>query len=52
MKLFNRPRVRNSLRYLSVCLMFVAAILAAAIVASLTVDLGPAARRAAETEGS
>jgi hypothetical protein len=32
--------------------MLVAAILAAAIVASLTVDLGPAARRAAETQGS
>lgn len=32
--------------------MLVAAILAVAIVASLTVDLGPAARRAAETQGS
>src|SRR6267378_1722458 len=32
--------------------MLVAAMLAVAIVASLTVDLGPAARRAAETQGS
>src|SRR5207342_1290827 len=51
-KLLNRPRIRKSARYVSVCLMLVAAILAAAIVASLTVDLGPAARRAAETQGS
>ena len=34
------------------CVMLVAALLAAAIVASLTVDLGPLARRAAETQGS
>ena len=52
MKFFNRPRVRKSVRYISVCLMLVAAILAVAIVASLTVDLGPAARRALETQGS
>jgi hypothetical protein len=32
--------------------MIIAAILAVAIVASLTVDLGPAARRAAETQAS
>lgn len=52
MKLLNRPRVRKSARYLSVGLMLVAAIIAVAIVGSLTVDLGPAARRALETQGS
>ena len=52
MKIFNRPYVRKGLRFISVCLMFVAAILAVAIVGSLTVDMGPAARRAAETQGS
>src|SRR6185436_9821839 len=51
-KLFNRSTVRKSARYISVCLMLVAAILAGTIVASLTVDLGPVARRALETQGS
>jgi len=51
-KRFNRPGVRKSLRYISVCLMLVAAVLAVAIVVSLTVDLGPVARRALETQGS
>ena len=53
MKLLNLlPRARKSARYVSVCLMVVAAIVAVAIVASLTVDLGPAARQALETQGS
>jgi hypothetical protein len=51
-KLFNRSHVRKSLRYISVCVMLVAAIIAVAIVGSLTIDLGPAARRAAETQAS
>ena len=45
-----RPKERSATS--ASCLMLVAAILAAAIVASLTVDLGPAARGAAETQGS
>ena len=52
MKFFQRLRHHALLRYLSVCLSLIVALLAAAIVSSLTVDLGPAVRRRAETEGS
>ncbi len=52
MNVFKRPGVRKTLRYVSVGLMAVAAILAASIVASITVDLGPAAKASAEREGS
>ena len=49
---FTRPRVRKLARYISLCLMLMAVILAAAIVGTLTIDLGPAARRTAESEGA
>ena len=52
MNVFKHPRVRTIRRHISIGLMLVAAMLAVAIVASLTVDLGPAARRSAETQGS
>ena len=55
MKIINdviRLRLRRAGRYFSIFLMLTAAILAAAIVASVTVDLGPAARGAAESYGS
>src|SRR5262249_40599633 len=40
------------LRYVSFCLTLVVALVATAIVASLTIDLGPAVREKAEVEGS
>jgi len=51
-KILDRLRGHTLLRYLSVSVSLIVAILAAAIVSSLTVDLGPAVRRRAETEGS
>jgi len=51
-KLLTRLRKLKLLRYVSFCLSLVVALLAAAIVASVTVDLGPAVRKRAETEGS
>ncbi len=52
MKLFTRLHARKVLRYVGLCFSLVVALLAAAIVASLTIDLGPAARRQAESAGS
>jgi hypothetical protein len=51
-KLLKRVRGHKALRYASICLTAVTALLAAAIVASVTVDLGPAVRRKAEDAGS
>jgi hypothetical protein len=51
-KLLTRLRHLKLLRYVGFCLSVVVALLAAAIVASVTVDLGPAVRARAETEGS
>jgi hypothetical protein len=51
-KLLKRLRRHALLRYLGVCLSLIVALLAAAIVSSVTVDLGPAVKRRAETEGS
>jgi len=49
-----RDRIQGNrvLRYISLSLTLLIALLAAAIVASVTVDLGPYARAAAEREGS
>jgi autotransporter translocation and assembly factor TamB len=47
-----RPLVRTVLRYLSVSLSVAAAIVAVALVASLTVDLGPGVREYAERTAS
>jgi len=47
-----RLRGHPLLRYVRLSLMLVVALLAAAVVASITVDLGPAVRRKAEIEGS
>ena len=52
MKLFTRLRNHKALRYTGLALTVAVALLAAAIVASVTVDLGPAVRAAAEREGS
>ena len=52
MKLLKRLRRHALLRYLGVCLSLIVALLAAAIVSSVTVDLGPAVKGRAETEGS
>ena len=52
MKLLKRLRQLKPLRYVGFCLSLAVALLAAAIVASVTVDLGPAVRHRAETEGS
>jgi len=49
---FKRLRGHPVLRYASLCLTIVVALLAAAIVASVTVDLGPAVRAKAEDAGS
>ncbi len=46
------PRVRQAFRHVRRSVKFVLAILAAAIVSTLTVDLGPAVRARAEAEGS
>jgi hypothetical protein len=50
--LFKRLRAHPARRYLSLCLTVVVALLAAAIVASITIDLGPAVRARAEDAGS
>jgi hypothetical protein len=51
-KLFTRQHARTVLRYIGFCLSLIVALLAAAIVASVTIDLGPAVRRKAESAGS
>lgn len=52
MKFFKRPAVRAVRRYTRIMLSIAAAILAVAIVGSLTVDLGPGVRGYAERAGS
>ena len=52
MNVFKRLRAHPVLRYVSFCLTVVVALLAAAIVASITIDLGPALRARAEDAGS
>jgi hypothetical protein len=49
---FKRLRGHRILRYVSVCLTIVVALLAAAIVTSITIDLGPVVRARAEDAGS
>lgn len=49
--LIRQPRVRTAGRFAGRVLMLAAVMLAATVVASLTVDLGPAGRKAAETYG-
>jgi hypothetical protein len=51
-KFWSRIRAHKAVRFLSFSLMFAIAILAAAVVSTLTIDLGPAARAFAEREGS
>ena len=51
-RVFDRIRANRVLRYISLSLTMLVALLAAAIVVSVTVDLGPYARAAAEREGS
>ncbi|HXI29114.1 MAG TPA: translocation/assembly module TamB domain-containing protein [Vicinamibacterales bacterium] len=52
MKFLQRLRGHKVLRYASLGLTFAVALLAAAIVASLTIDLGPSVRARAERAGS
>ena len=52
MNVFKRLRAHPVLRYTSLCLMVVAVLLAASIVASVTIDLGPVVRAKAEDAGS
>ncbi|MFI5179710.1 MAG: hypothetical protein ACHQO8_14155, partial [Vicinamibacterales bacterium] len=52
MKLFTRLRAHPVVRYLGLCLSIVIALLAASVVASLTIDLGPLVRQRAERAGS
>ena len=52
MKSFKRLRIHKAFRWVSLGLTLVVALLAAAIVSSVTVDLGPIARQKAEIEGS
>ena len=52
MTVFTRLRAHPILRYVSLCFTVVVALLAAAIVASITIDLGPAVRARAEDAGS
>ena len=52
MNFFKRLRGHPVLRYTSLCLTVVVALLAGSIVASVTVDLGPAVRARAEDAGS
>jgi hypothetical protein len=47
-----RLRAHPVVRYTSFCLTILVALLAAAIVASITIDLGPAVRAKAEDAGS
>jgi hypothetical protein len=49
---FKRLRGHRILRYVSICLTIVVALLAAAIVTSITIDLGPVVRARAEDAGS
>jgi TamB, inner membrane protein subunit of TAM complex len=51
-KFLKRLRGNRVIRYLSLAVTLLVALLAAAMVATLTVDLGPYAKRAAEREGS
>jgi TamB, inner membrane protein subunit of TAM complex len=51
-KFLKRLRGNRVIRYLSLAFTLLVALLAAAMVATLTVDLGPYAKRAAEREGS
>src|SRR4051812_16980152 len=50
--MFTRPRVRRVLRYVGIGVSVAAAIIAVALVVSLTVDLGPSVRVYAERAGS
>ncbi|MDE3153992.1 MAG: translocation/assembly module TamB domain-containing protein [Acidobacteriota bacterium] len=50
--MLSRERARKILRYVGLALTIFAATLAAAIVSSLTIDLGPSLRHLAEREGS
>ena len=52
MNVFKRLRGHRILRYISVALTIVVALLAAAIVTSVTIDLGPVVRARAEDAGS
>ena len=52
MNVFKRLRAHPILRYAGLCLMVLVALLAAAIVASVTIDLGPAVRARGEDAGS
>lgn len=52
MKLFTRLHGHPVLRYIGLCLTVVVALLAASIVASVTIDLGPVVRARAEDAGS
>ena len=52
MKRFNHPIVRRIGSFVSLNLRLIVAILGASIVATLTVDLGPAVRSAAESAAS
>ena len=52
MNVFKRLRGHPVLRYVGLCLTIVVALLAAALVASITIDLGPALRARAEDAGS
>jgi hypothetical protein len=49
---FKRLRGHRLVRYLSLCLTIIVALLAAAIVTSVTIDLGPVVRARAEDAGS
>jgi len=49
---FKRLRGHRILRYVGLCLTIVVALLAAAIVTSITIDLGPVVRARAEDAGS
>jgi len=51
-KVFSNARRHRAVRYVSLALMLAIAMLAATLVSTLTVDLGPAARTFAEREGS
>jgi len=51
-KIFQRIRNLAALRYISFALTLIVAVLAAAIVASVTIDLGPLVRARAEKAGS
>ena len=52
MNVFKRLRGHRVVRYVSLCLMIIVALLAAAMVTSVTIDLGPVVRARAEDAGS